>query len=113
MTEEQQIKYKERKRRSLASLSKNFRILATKKIVPQEVYIELREQISYMERLNSKLGKDFLTAEEKFWKHYNLEAFCESEGFSKAHMIKCKNGNRSYSPRLMETIINYIKKVTV
>lgn len=112
MTESEKIKFEERKRRSLTILSKEFQNLARQTFPKQEVFENIREQLTYLERLHSSIGRKFASAEEKFWKYYNLEEFCKTNDWSIEHMRKCKTGQRPYSPMLMQAIINFIEKET-
>ena len=93
-------------------ITDNLARLSKTSIVPQEVFVAIREQITYMERIHSKTYKDFLGVHDKFWKFYDINEFCEHEGVSREHLMRCKRGDRQYSPRIMEAIINHVKKVT-
>ncbi len=112
MDDKTKIKFMERKRRSMDICAKEFGKLARTMYPTQETFMKLREQLTYLEKLHSKTSKEFLSVIDKFWKHYDLDAFLESENYTYDHMMKCKNGQRSYSPILQEVIINYVKKVT-
>lgn len=114
MTDKQREMFRNRKERYIRSIVKHLQYIAKTKHVREDTFDQLRQDITSLEDLHSDLGQRWLGAKEKFEKYYDIDAFLESENpCTKEHLTRVLAGQRSWSPRLKECVLNYMKKVTV
>lgn len=110
LTPKQEIIFSQRKRRYFREIVEQLQHISKSKNPRQTSFQIIREKLTELEILHSDTGKSWLTAEDVFWNKYNVDHFIESTGVcTKAHLQQCRNGHKSYSERLKEAIVNYIK----
>ena len=110
LTPKQQRIFVERKRRWVKSIVEHLQHIAKSKHPRQTSFNAIRENLTKLEVLHSDSGKQWLTAEQVFWEKMNIDRFLEKTNLcTKDHLTACHRGRRSYSERMKEVIVNYLK----
>ena len=111
MTEKQERIFMERKARYMKELMDELAIMSKQKIPRSATWIKIRDSIRMLEQLHTPIGKKFPIAERKLWKYCDVRAFCLENDYTYLHVRRCRDGLRTYSPRLQEVIINHVDKI--
>ena len=114
MTPRQQRVFIERKKRYIKSIVVSLQHIAKVKHPRASSFNNVKEMTTELEILHSDTGKMWINAERIFWLKYNIDRFLEhTELCTKAHLLQCKGGQKSYSERMKDCIVSYIKDLEI
>ena len=110
LTPKQKIIFRERKKRYIGICVENLQNIGKSLNPRQTSFDNIRTALTDLEILHSDSGKSWLGAERIFWEKYDIDRFLEKTQLcTKAHMIQCKSGLKSYSERMKDAILCYMK----
>ena len=110
LTPKQKIIFRERKKRYIHICVENLQNIGKSLHPRQTSFDNIRTSLTELEVLHSDTGKAWLGAEAIFWIKYDIDRFLEQTQLcTKAHLTACKTGHKSYSERMKDCILNYMK----
>jgi hypothetical protein len=110
MTPKQQRMFLERKKRYIKTIVADLQHIAKTKHPRATSFNNIRTMVNELEVLHSDTGKMWPSAEKIFWLKYDIDRFLEETQLcTKAHLLQCKSGYKSYSERMKDCIINYMR----